>query len=236
MTAWLLVRRADLAREVARLARLARTARARHSRAEAVLTFSEGRLTIALPSMSVGVAADGIWVPRVQVQAHMLLDLGRHLPEEDPLLVKIQEGHLVIGGHAIPCQFGHPELSLIRLPANASLADILRVAATHSAEEIERSGLSRIVEQAQAVRLSLIKRAVAFLGPLTVSVEDLNHMVDERLRGEHGLTQPAAALPSAVVRVAAILEPLGLSADEIHQLVRDCVSSYQPDFWENEPH
>lgn len=179
MNAWLLVRRDDLARELTRLARLAR---ALHKRAEAALTFGDGHLTIALPGMRTAVPADGTWVPRVRVPARILLDLGRHLPEEDPLLLKVQEDHLVLGGHAIPCQRDHPELRLVRLPLNASPADILRVAATHTPEEIEQSGLTRLVRRTQERRHRLVARAGVLLAPLGISADDLNQLVDKCLR------------------------------------------------------
>lgn len=143
------------------------------------------------------------------------------LPDEDPLLLKVQEGQLVIGDHAIPCTRDHPELHLVRLPANASLARVLQVAATSTPDEIERSGLSRLVNQAQARRQRLIARASALLGPLGISSEDLDQMVDEHLHSQpRVMHQTQTRYPSLITRVAAILKPFEISADDLDKLVK----------------
>ncbi|MDR7555377.1 MAG: hypothetical protein QN157_07185 [Armatimonadota bacterium] len=224
MIAWVLVRRTDLARELTRLARLAR---APQRRADAVLTFADRHLTITLPGMSAAVPADGTWVPHVRVQGRILLGFARDLPDEDPLLLKVQEGHLVLGGHAIPCRTDHPEFRLVSLPQNATLIDILRVAATHSAEDIARSGLTRLVSQAQARRRRLVARAATLLERLRITADDLDQLVEECLHGRvQPPRQPRERYAGLVARVASILQPLGVPPEVLDELVRVRVRTY----------
>jgi len=223
MNVWLLVRRDDLARELTRMARLAR---AMHKRAEAVLAFGDGRLTIALPGMRTAIPADGKWVPSVRVPARILLDFGRRLPKEDPFLLKVEEDHLVLGGHAIPCQRDHPELRLVRLPLNASPADILRVASTYTPEEIERSGLSPLVRQAQARHKRGRPEPRVIWLPLYPSLADILRVAAmctpeeiEQSGLAHRVRRAQARRRRLVAQAGVLLAPLGISTDDLNQLV-----------------
>lgn len=176
MAAGLKVRRPDLERA---LRNLAKFAKANQRRAEAVITFSKGQLTIAIPGMQVEIGAEGILLSRVRVPVRWLIGLSRTLSQEDPIIVNVERDYLSIGEAVVLCTRDHIEHGLVKLPLNAALIDILRVGQMLDREEIERSGLTAFVAGAEARRDRLLERAAELLAPLGVTREVLSELVGE---------------------------------------------------------
>lgn len=149
---------------------------------EAILTFAEGELHIELVGSGVSVPANGRWDGEVRVPGMFMVAMAKALPPENPMPIFVEAGRLHMGRQSAPCIVQRAAQKRIELAINAPLADILRVRLSCSDAEIERSGLSRLVRDAEHQRDAMIERAAEQLRKLEVRREDLRHLVDESLR------------------------------------------------------
>ncbi len=70
---------------------------------------------------------------------------------------------------------------LMELAIDATLIDVLRLAARHSKGELERSGLAARIENARARQAELVCEAAHTLSELGVTREDLIALVGQKL-------------------------------------------------------
>ncbi len=175
MQAGLKVKRENLERTLKSIAKLAR---ANQRRGEAVLSFSKDRLTINIPGMQVHTEAEGILLARVRVPVRWLIGLSRTLGPDDPVAITVKGDYLIVGDATVSCTRDHIEHSMFKLPMNATFMDILRAGMQFSRDDIERSGLAGLVDQAEARRDQMIAKAAEVLSSLGVTPEDIRDLVD----------------------------------------------------------
>lgn len=145
--------------------------------AEMVFSFEAGVLSIALPGGKMGVAADGEWVGRVRTPSTALRAIAKTLPPDNPMRICVYKDRLYFNMFAVPCRVDPPGDDAIMVPVNASLADILRLRHRYSDEQIERAGLTHVVENAERQKEVDITQAAQWLAGLDVSREDLCRLV-----------------------------------------------------------
>src|SRR5262249_846614 len=93
------VPRAELQRALKTLAKFVK----RKQASEAVLSVSDGMLTIGLPGEAPPVPADGAWPGTVRVAGQFLLLLAKAALTDDPVPVAVQDGRLRVGGMSVTC-------------------------------------------------------------------------------------------------------------------------------------
>ena len=77
--------------------------------ARALLTFSDGQLSIAVPGSSAEVPAAGNWPGEARVPAFFLGRLARTLPDDDPLRLGADGKNFSVSRLSIPCECRLPE-------------------------------------------------------------------------------------------------------------------------------
>jgi hypothetical protein len=94
-------------------------------------------------------------------------------------------GRLQIDRFSMDCEVLEGALPRICLPPAPSLADRLRVRHQYTDEEIRRSGLAKLVEDAEAERDDLLQKAMSHLRQLGVKPAALRRFVQECIVGVH---------------------------------------------------
>jgi hypothetical protein len=151
-----------------------------HSRIR--LSLADGWLDVRGPGASETLPAAGTWPAAVLVDSGVLRHLATRLPQQEPLVLRVENSRLHVGTFAIDAAVYDIAPEAIQLPLLAPLAEIL--------VEIERSGLPKVL---------------ASVGPSAVDEanSDLAVRVREaaRLLVSYGVTENAiAALTRAAVR------------------------------------
>ncbi|MGB5817624.1 MAG: hypothetical protein WBH85_04400 [Thermoanaerobaculia bacterium] len=150
-------------------------------KAEAVLSFDGQALGIEMTGMSLGIPATGEWDGEVLVPASLILRLRRHLPSGDQLEVSVRKERLWIEDFSVSCKRQPAMGNRIELPLDPTLQEILSLPHRYSRVTIERSGQSKMVEEAEEKMERCISRAAVNLKPLGVEPSDVRWIVVKTL-------------------------------------------------------
>ncbi|MBT5535423.1 hypothetical protein HOK31_20315 [Candidatus Poribacteria bacterium] len=158
----------------AALKRVLKLARAKE-KAEAVVSFEDEKIVIALPAISVRASAEGVWPGEARVPAGFVQGLARSLTatgvESGPWRLHVEGDRLCFGSYSAQCVWQDAGGHSIHLPADAPFMMLLRLSWSHTEEEIEQSGLTPVVDAATERMSKLVARAAKALGPLEISEE-----------------------------------------------------------------
>jgi hypothetical protein len=152
--------------------------------AEVILEATPDELFIERMGARLPVAWEGACAPALaRVPAAQLRRLARALSGRAPISVHLTPDALRVGTLTLRCR------PAARLPAEPTLAmgatppQILHVALSHGAADLEAAGLGGLVAVVEADRDRRIARALAALGPLGVDAAGLRALVDGAVRG-----------------------------------------------------
>ncbi len=151
-------------------------------KAEAVLSFEGGALSIALPGMEVGAAATGDLAGRVRVPAQFIQMLAKMPPTGDPVVFTVEGDRLRVGSSTTPCTWEEDAGARIRLPLNPPFTTVLGVAYHYTPDDIEKAGLKEAVAAAEKRRDALIGQALGALGEFGVTRAELRTLVDDKMK------------------------------------------------------
>lgn len=149
---------------------------------EAILSLSDGSLVISMAGMEMSAQADGMWEGQARVSGRVLTAVAKMPPSADPVHIVIEGSTIRIGPLGYPVVWQGWAPAVIRLPMNPTLDLILAVGRRYSPEEIERAGLSKLVEDSRRKRDDLIARVVEVLKPLRIERKDILTWLEEHLR------------------------------------------------------
>lgn len=149
---------------------------------EAVLSFDGGCLHIDCGGMAVTPMANGKWPGQIRIPAQFVMMLAKFPPPGDPVQFSVKDGRLHVGSSSVACKIQPARAKSIELPMNASLLQILALQFTHTAEEIETAGYSKLLSDAKSVAESRIAKASEHLKGLMVEPEELREFVYATLR------------------------------------------------------
>lgn len=152
---------------------------------EAIFFFENNKLNIQLGGVRTQASAEGTWSGQARVPNSRLIHLWKGLPEDDPLIVRVEGGYIYIGGFAISCVWQGSEGKLIELPLDPPFSLVLSLPLKYSEDDISRSGLANVVLRAEKHRDSLVAQCVKLLSPLEVTTADIRRMIDESLRRKY---------------------------------------------------
>jgi hypothetical protein len=138
-------------------------------------------VVFSLTGIAAGVAAKGTWPGEVRAPGRLVVALDKAPPDGDPIRIEVRAGRLVAGGFSIGCTIQAADEPRIELPLDATLLEVLRVAASHSKEEIRESGLESVVSAAEEKAGKLVGKALKALEPLGIERRDLIELVRSRL-------------------------------------------------------
>jgi hypothetical protein len=151
----------------------------------AIVSFSDGWIQFRIGGEDVSAPATGYWPGEPRLPASLLRSLTKFVVVGDALGTiefRVQNGRVLIGGHAVPSAPQALGAATIERPTGASLRDVL-VRTMYAADlEIEQSGLKAKVSAARERKRNLVVRAAALLAPLSITADQLERFVDGNLR------------------------------------------------------
>lgn len=176
---WLAVPRAPFVLELRRLIQVIGRRRA----PEAILSFDVNRLLVHVGGAEFSVPASGHWSGEARVAVPGLRALARVPPRFDPVEIRFARGQLRIENFSMACRWQLPGTAILEVPVDRSLATTLRLMQQHGPDDLEQSGLARLVAEAVREKQRRIAAAARQLAPLGVSPADVAALVATRLRG-----------------------------------------------------
>ncbi len=164
----------------------------------AKVTYTDGQLKISFGGCSFSADATGTWTGEVEVPDTFIRQVAKApLSGKGPVTVATDGKTFRIEGIVIDCRWNALVYPRIELPLDAPTVEVLSLPRKYSADDIERSGLTNRVRQAEQERDTILKEAEALLEkaakvlwplgfcgkkPLGIDGADLQRMLEERLR------------------------------------------------------
>jgi hypothetical protein len=172
------VARSELMVGLRQLVRLTKPAEA----GDAILGFKNGQLQVRIGGGEISATATGRWPGEARAPGSFVLMVARHPPALDPLVIRVEGGHLHMGGMSVACHWQSAGAAGVEIPIGVPLAEILRIGMAWTDADLEQSGVLRRVEEARATRRALVQKAAAVLQPFAVRPVDIERLVDECLQ------------------------------------------------------
>jgi len=142
---------------------------------EAILSFDGACLHIECGGMTVAPGAQGNWPGQVRIPADFLQVLAKYPPSGDPVQFSVKDDRLHVGSSSIKCTIQSAWSKSIELPMNATFAQILALQFTHTPEEIEAAGYSKMVNQAKSSADVRIAKAATHLKDFLIEPQELRN-------------------------------------------------------------
>lgn len=151
----------------------------------AVLSYEKGMLKVQFSRFYFKAHAFGQWYGEARTSAPFFKGLAQRPPRGDgPLRVVYENGEMAIGTASTRCKWIAIEPPTIELVPDASMVEILTVAARHSPQQIGQSGLAELVADTEKRRDALLAKAATILEPLGIEDDDLRRCLQDVLERE----------------------------------------------------
>ena len=148
----------------------------------ALMAFFDGYLSIESKGAVAVMHAEGDWQGRATFSGTVLHALVMAPPTQDPLVISYAEGHLLIAGMTIPCEWSNSGPALFDEVANPDLLDLLAIALSLPRAEARSPVWRAKTGPALKERDRLIRLAARHLEKLGVSEIDIRALVDEQVQ------------------------------------------------------
>jgi len=146
---------------------------------EAIISFGDRVLHIALGGMAVTIPAIGEWFGQVRIPGAFVLLLAQVPPTVDPVFVYVDEGRFHFGSTSVGCAWQPPWSALIELPMKPEIKRILALRSRYTEEEIRASGWEERLGTAEEYRNNICETIAKRLFDLGVRPEDVRRLIDE---------------------------------------------------------
>ena len=145
---------------------------------EAIVRFVGGDLVIEICGAKASARASGRWPGEARLPGAFLLAAAKLPPKLDPIPIRVEAEQLYIADFSAQCVWQRSGASKIRIPVDATLPILRRIARENSREAIEASGIAEVLDAAFAEEEALIKHAAGILAQLGVPEADVRRLVD----------------------------------------------------------
>ena len=161
---------------------------ARPKKTEQVLLSFDGELLhMDMSRARVKVPAHGSWAGQVRVAVLFLVSIVKFPPSGDPIILRVEDGRLLVGTTSYPCEWQATAKSLIQLPIDVNTPLLLALKLRYTADQIRTSGLKAVVDEAEEKCNRNVNTAMKALAKYGIKPADLRALIDKALR-ESGLT------------------------------------------------
>lgn len=156
-------------------------ARKRLTLGPVLMAFENGLLSFESGEVAVMMHAEGVWEGRAVFSPGILRALATVPPNIDPIPIAYADGHLLLGGMTIPCQWSLPRQELAHEIANPGLIDLLALGRTLTRSEIRGTDLGKRIRSAAEKTERRIRSASAQLIELEVLESEIRALVEARI-------------------------------------------------------
>jgi hypothetical protein len=146
-----------------------------------LLSFEEGFFVVESGEITKAMRAEGQWQGRATFSPEILRALALVPPAMDPIPISYADGHLLVGGMTVPCEWEVASKSTVEDLVNPGLVDMLALARTLPRIEILGTPLGKKVRSAVEKSERRIKNAAAQLIDLEISETDIRGLVEARI-------------------------------------------------------
>lgn len=166
--------------DFAKAIRLVSVALPRKGDLEARITFADGLLTLEAAGARTQSDATGEWPGVARASLRALKGVSTKLPSQDPLTIRHDAGRFYIEGWSVPSAWQDIDAGMLALTIKPEIGDLLAVAADNSSARIASSGLAKAVVSAELSVAATLKKAASILGPLGITVRDLEDLLNAK--------------------------------------------------------
>lgn len=146
-----------------------------------LMSFEGGFLIVESGEISKAMRAEGEWEGRVTFSPEILRALAMVPPVQDPIPISCADGHLLVGGMTVPCQWESISRATVANLVNPGLVDMLALARTLPRSEILGTPVGRKVRSAVEKSERRIKNAAAQLKDLEITEAEIRDLVQARV-------------------------------------------------------
>lgn len=172
------IARADLLEGLRSLARTTEPANA----GQAILSFTDGQLEIAIGGGAVTVDASGRWPGECRVPGGWVLALHAHPPAVDPVTLTVEGGRLHVETMSVGCHWQKAGSAQVVIPIGAGLRDLLAIALDYDDQVLEASGILKQIRDARELRRQIVVNAVDAFAPLHIPEATIEAFIDHYVR------------------------------------------------------
>lgn len=147
----------------------------------AFVEFEDGSLVIECGGVEVRAEASGYWPGRARISSSLLSQVGSALPEEDPLMIEVDEDQLRMGSLKVNCGWDTTGQARIHVPLHTNLMTLLKISRRYDEEIIRSSGIAGMVSLAEDRLREKLDRVSQYLENLGVTRRDLEEIVEREL-------------------------------------------------------
>ena len=148
---------------------------------QVLMAFESGFLSFESGAVMAVMRATGDWEGRAVFSPEILRALAAVPPDADPIPIAYADGHILIGGMTIRCQWSLPRQELAHEIENPGLVDLLALGRTLTRAEIRGSELGKRIRSAREKTERRIRNAATQLIELEVSEREIRALVEARI-------------------------------------------------------
>lgn len=148
---------------------------------QVIVAFEGGFLSIESGDVVSVMRASGTWQGRASFKPSVLQALAKVPPVINPIPLAYADGHLLLAGMTIPCEWQSTAKALVSDLLNPSLPELLALARTMPRAEIRGTELGKLVTSAISAAERRIKAAAKQLQALGVSEAEVRQLVEKNV-------------------------------------------------------
>lgn len=156
-------------------------ARKRLALGQVLMAFEGGFLSFESGEVMAVMRATGDWEGRAVFSPEILRALATVPPDVDPIPIAYADGHILIGGMTIRCEWSLPRQELAHEIENPGLVDLLALGRTLTRAEVRGSELGKRIRSAREKTERRIRNAAAQLIELEISEQQIRMLVEARI-------------------------------------------------------
>ena len=146
-----------------------------------MVAFEGGFLSIESGDVVCVMRASGSWEGRATFKPSVLQALAKVPPVVNPIPLAYADGHLLLAGMTIPCEWQSTAKALVNDLLNPSIPELLALARTIPRAEIRGTELGKKISSATGVAEKRIKNAAKQLQELGVTEVEIRELVDRQV-------------------------------------------------------
>ncbi len=142
-------------------------------------------LMLQMGSTQAHADAVGNWQGMARSSYNLALAVLEGLPDTATVNMYVENGKLHVGGVSSICMWDDRQGPLAHTPLAGDLESLLALRLHNSSEELERSGMTNLVIEAERKRNNMVTRAVTALRPLGITRGEILGLIEERLKRKY---------------------------------------------------
>jgi hypothetical protein len=147
-----------------------------------LLAYESGFLSIESGNVRAVMYAKGEWQGRAIFSPEILRALATVPPTQDPVVISYADGHLLIGGMTIKCDWQVASKATVESLVNPGIIDLLAMERTVPRLDVVGTSLGKKIRSAELKTERRIKKAAEQLSDLDITEYEIRVLVEEKIQ------------------------------------------------------